>query len=291
MAFMRVMKLVEGCLRTLLSTPSVSKFSGLLSSLIAAGIALFLLTLACSRPDAFGPAAGSAENSPLLVAAAADLAGIQQPLADSFEKATGRKASIVFGSSGLLARQIEQGAPYDVYLSANEGYVQSLVSAGKLDPRTVTVYALGRLGLWSRGGEVRDLRDLTGRRVTRIAIANPAHAPYGVAARQALQNAGLWDELRGKIVYGENVRQALQFAESGNADVALTAWSLVFDRGGVLVGDNLHAPIRQTAAVVRTTTRPELAARFLEFLTGRAGGRILQTHGFKLPAPANAPAR
>ncbi len=190
---------------------------------------------------------------------------------------------MILGSSGILARQIEQGAPYDVYLSANESYVEGLVTAGKLARDSVRVYALGRLGIWSRDGRFRDLDDLTSERVLHIALANPAHAPYGVAAREALRKLNLWPELEPKVVYGENVRQALQYAESGNADAAVTAWSLVFNRGGVLVPAELHAPIRQSGGVATASRRPVAARRFLEFLRGPEGRKLLESNGFSLP--------
>lgn len=272
-------------MNALLSTSLLSNLSVSLSTLMTAAIALVLFATGCSRPDASGTVAGRGDANSVLVAAAADLAAVQQELDDAFERASGRKLNVVLGSSGILARQIEQGAPYDVYLSANQAYVQALVKSGKLDPQTVTVYAAGRLGIWSQGGAVKDLYDLTSDRIMHIAMANPAHAPYGVAAREALQKVGLWGELQRKIVYGENVRQALQYAESGNAEAALTAWSLLFDRGGVLIPNTLHAPIRQSGAVVQTSTKPALAHQFLEFLSGPIGRSILDSRGFAPPEP------
>ena len=270
-------------MKALLSTSSLSKLSPSLSSLVRAALVLLLFTTGCSRQEGSNPAATPADANSVLVAAAADLAAVQQPLDDAFELATGRRVNMVLGSSGILARQIEQGAPYDVYLSANQSYVQALAKAGKLDPQSITVYAVGRLGIWSQGGVIKDLDDLTSARIMHIAMANPAHAPYGVAAREALQKAGLWGELQPKIVYGENVRQALQYAESGNAEAALTSWSLLFDRGGVPVPSAMHAPIRQSGAVVQTSVKPALARQFLEFLNGPVGRSILDAHGFAAP--------
>ena len=265
---------------TLLSTTLLSKFSVSLSSCRTLAIlALLASTLACSpRSDAI-----SASEDTLVVAAAADLARLEAPLARAFEQATGRRMRTVLGSSGMLARQIEQGAPYDVYLSADQEYVRKLVESGKLDAGTVSVYAVGRLGLWAKAATVRDLKQLTASGIRHLGIANPAHAPYGLAAREALQNAGLWERLQPKLVYGETVRQALQYAESGNADVALTAWSLVFDKGGVLVTDSLHAPIRQTGAMVADSKRQALARQFLDMLNGPAGQSILTSYGFWPP--------
>ncbi len=182
----------------------------------------------------------------------------------------------------MLARQIEQGAPFDVFLSANEAFVEQLANAGRLDPASVRVYALGRLGLWSRDGKLRNLEELRNSRVLHVALANPAHAPYGTAARQLLQRRKLWKALEPKAVYGENVRQALQFAESGNADAVITAWSLLFDRGGVPLPAE-HDPIRQSGGAV--TGRPHQAAarRFMEYLGSAEARKILETHGFGVP--------
>lgn len=217
------------------------------------------------------------------MAGAADLSGVQDLLAKGFAEVSGQKVRFTLGASGMLARQIEQGAPYDVFLSANERFVDDLVKAGRLEPRSVRVYGLGRLGLWSKGGAIREVEQLRGTGVLHIALPNPVHAPYGAAAKELLQRRGVWPALERKVVYGENVRQALQFAESGNAEAVITAWSLVFDRGGVLLTAEGHAPIRQSGGVV--TGRPQAAAarQFLDFLGSERGRRILETHGFSVP--------
>jgi molybdate transport system substrate-binding protein len=211
------------------------------------------------------------------------LAGVQEPLARGFERAVGQKVRFTLGASGMLARQVEQAAPYDVFLSANEGFVAELVKARRLVPDSVRIYAYGRLGLWSRDGAVKTPADLRKSRVLHVAIANPVHAPYGAAARELLQREGLWREIEPKVVYGENVRQALQYAESGNADAAITAWPLVFDRGGLLLPDSDYAPIRQAAGVVAGRPGAARARRFLDFLVSPEGRRILEEHGFRVP--------
>ncbi len=188
---------------------------------------------------------------------------------------------MTLGASGMLARQIEAGAPYDVFLSANERYVNELAASGRLEPASVRLYAFGRLGLWSRDGRIRDVRELTAATVQRVAIANPAHAPYGAAAQDFLERLSLWKALQPKIVYGENVRETLEFAESGNADAAITAWSLVFDRPGAVLLPDHHAPIRQAGGIVKGTSQPDAARRFMEFLVGRDGQALLAAHGLK----------
>jgi len=213
----------------------------------------------------------------LLVAAAADVVRLEQPLREGFRKAAGGQIRFVFGSSGMLARQIENGAPYDVYLSANERFVHDLAAQGKLDPQSVRVYALGRVAIWSKDPSIRKLSDLGS--VRRLSLPNPAHAPYGVAARQALEKEGTWKNLEARVVYAENVRQALQFAETGNVDAAITAWSLVFDRGGILIPAGLHAPIRQAAGVVTSSSNRALASRFLDYLSSPDGRALLCRYG------------
>ncbi len=219
----------------------------------------------------------------LLVAAAADLAPLERPLAESLARVEGIKVRFVLGASGLLARQIEQGAPYDVFLSANEQFVKELADNGRLIPETVRTYAYGRLGLWSSSGKVRDAQDLLRPGVRHVAIANPKHAPYGVAAVAFLTGRGLWARLEPKVVYGENVRQALQYAESGNADAAITAWTLVYGSGGVLLPDTGHPPIRQAGGVVTGARHEAQARRVIEFLTGPGGRAILSSHGLGVP--------
>lgn len=214
----------------------------------------------------------------VLVGAAADLAVVREQLTERFQQLTGCRAKFVLGSSGLLAQQIRHGAPYDVFLSADSQYVSQLAGAEWLVPDSVATYAYGRLGLWSKTRIA--WAELTGERVRRIAMANPAHAPYGMAARQALQRAGLWAKIEGKVVYGENVRQALQFAESGNAEVAVTAWGLIFNNHGVLVDQHLHAPIEQSAGLTRQGNEKPASRRFLQFLMGAEGQGILAKNGF-----------
>lgn len=217
-----------------------------------------------------------AQPQPLLVAAAADLAPLEQPLSQAFGR-----VRFVFGASGMLSRQIEQGAPYDVYLSANEKFVAELASSGRILADTVRVYASGRLGLWAKNRSFTGLDQLRDKSLRHIAIANPAVAPYGAAAKQVLENQGLWKELQPRIVYGENVRQALQYAQSGNADAVITAWSLVFDRGALLLPDTLHSPIRQSGGVVASSKRLHEARAFMNFLAGDQARAILEAHGLK----------
>jgi molybdate transport system substrate-binding protein len=217
---------------------------------------------------------------PLIVAAASDLAPLEGDLSALYQKTYGKPLRFVVGSSGLLASQIRHGAPYDVYLSANVDFTAELERSGSLVPGSVRHYATGRLAVFSTNPAWRSLEALARPELKHIAIANPTHAPYGVAAKEILLHHGLWDRLKSRLVYGENIRQTLQLAESGNADAALVSWSLVREKGGVLLPASGHAPIRQTGGIVSGSGRKEDARRLLELLTGAAGRELLLKHGF-----------
>jgi molybdate transport system substrate-binding protein len=223
-------------------------------------------------------AIASVRAADLLVAAAADLA----PLTSELERGFGAPVKFSIGSSGSLARQIENGAPFDVFLSANDQFVTELAQQGKLDKTTVAIYALGRIAVWFPQGAGQSLDDLTKPSIKHVAIPNPQHAPYGVAARKALETRGLWKQIEPKIVYGENVRQSLQFAESGNADAVITSWTLLKGRGALLPAE-WHDPIRQAGGVVTSSPQPETARRFLKFLTSPEGRKILEKDGLFPP--------
>jgi molybdate transport system substrate-binding protein len=225
-------------------------------------------------------AAASASAADLLVAGASDLAPLTANLSQGFERIAHTKVTFTLASSGSLAKQVENGAPFDVFLSADEKLVKELVASGHLE--SSTVYALGRVALWSKDGRVKSLADLRNPSVLHIAIANPAHAPYGIAARKTLETQGLWRDVQPKMVYGENVRQALQFAESGNADAAITSWTLLIGRG-ILLPAEWHDPIRQAGGVVKSSSQPAIARQFVQFLISTEGRKILQAGGLFQP--------
>jgi len=225
----------------------------------------------------------AAQEQELSIAAASDLSGVSKQLTAEFEKQNPKvKVRFTLGSSGILARQIENGAPFDVLLSANERYILNLARGGHIEGFSARVYAIGVLGLWSQSGRIQRLEDLLN--VRHVALANPLHAPYGVAAREALERAELWSKVQPKAVYGENVRQALQFAESGNAEATLTAWPLILGRpGAVQIPGSFHQPIRQVGGVVKGSQQRALALAFLDFLTKGPGSAILEKAGFLKP--------
>lgn len=223
------------------------------------------------------------------VAAAADLSDAFAEVGVAFEKATGQRVLFTFGSSGLLATQISQGAPFDVFAAASRDYVEQTVSTDSCDLHSLAGYARGRLAIWSSGRQSwapKTLAELADPRVARIAIANPDHAPYGLAAKQALERAGAWQAVRPRLVLAENVRQALQFAASENADVALVALSLVIqDRAHpwTLIDDAMHQPLQQTLVVCKGGRNPVAGQDFAHFLRSPPGRAILQRYGFAGP--------
>ena len=230
----------------------------------------------------------AADPPTLTIFAAADLAFALRDLAPRFEKAHGVKLSLVLGSTGNLARQIEHGAPADLFFAANESFVDDLARVGAVIPATKGLYAQGRLVLATSrafGPKLTDLRQLAEARVRRVAIANPQHAPYGKAAEQALRKVGLWEAVQPKLVYGENIRHTLQFLQTGATDAGIVALSVasVPEIDWVAIDPALHAPLNQVVAVVRKSGRPELGLAFIQFIGGPEGRRIMKSYGFLLP--------
>ena len=237
----------------------------------------------------------SARAAPLRIAAAANLQkAMTEAIIPAFQKQTGEQITPTFGSTRLLATQIENGAPIDVFVAADTETPRALAAKGRLVPDTLRVYAVGKLVIWSRKDakhHPRRLQDLADPEYSKIAIANPALAPYGRAAQQALENTNLTVRVTPRIVQAENIGQALQYAQSGNADVALTALSLVVEdktNPYVIVPDSLHAPIAQAAGVVSGCAHPALARRFLAFLVSSQAAPIWKRYGYTLP-PAPRP--
>lgn len=229
------------------------------------------------------------------VAAASDLQLVLPKIAADFERRTGQKVNVSFGSSGNFLAQIQNGAPFDVFLSADIDYPRQLERAGLAEPGTMFPYAMGSLVLWTRKGSgvdvTRGLDGLLPARVRHIAIANPEHAPYGRAAVAALRSAGVYEQLRPKLVIGENVSQAAQFVESGNADAGLIPLSLARASAANTVGEyiaissSLYPPIEQAAIVVRASRHKDTARKFLAFLKDPDTVTILTAAGVGPPAP------
>ncbi len=224
-------------------------------------------------------------SAPVRVAAAADLARAFEQLEGALGREAGAPVVFSFGASALLAKQLHEGAPFDLFTAANVAFVDEAVAAGACDGASKRVWARGRLALWSKGG-VTSLAALSGDDVRRVAIANPAHAPYGLAAKQALSAAKVWDAVEDRLVLAENVRQALQFAETGNADAALVALALVSDGRApapVVVDEALHAPLDQALAVCTRGANRAGAEAVARFLVSPEGQAAMRRFGFTTP--------
>lgn len=224
----------------------------------------------------------------ITVAAAANLTNVFEEVGSAFKAKTGAEAVFNYGSTAQLAKQIENGAPFDLFAAADTEHVDSLVATRKLIGDSRAVYALGQLALWIPNGEktgIRELKDLASQRVRFIAVAQPELAPYGKATIEAFTNAHLWENLKPKVVYANNISQAKQLAASGNADVALTAYSLVLHEKGIVVkvDPHLYHAIEQALAIVASSGRIEEAKLFRAFVLGPEGRTILAKSGYMLP--------
>jgi molybdate transport system substrate-binding protein len=237
---------------------------------------------------------GNRASPPLRIAAASDLQSALPKLADRFQAKTGIAITLTFGASGQLSEQIKGGAPFDVFLAANEAFVRDLAGLGLIKRDSVHSYARGSLVLavyHELGEKVHSLADLANPEVKKIALANPATAPYGKAGKQALERAGLWAALEPKIVVAESVRQALIYAQKGDAEAALVGRAIasVPEVRLVELDPKLYDPIIQAIGVVAATARTTDAEQFARFVLDEEGQGILKEFGFT-SADANTPA-
>ena len=248
-------------------------------------LGLFLLLVV----QALLPAAQAGER--ITVAAAADLKFAMDEIVADFRSARPDDAvEVVYGSSGKFATQIRQGAPFDLYFSADIAYPRALEAEGlALGP--TRPYAVGRIVLWSRTRDAGALRlqDLADPALGRIAIANPRHAPYGKRAEEALRAAGVWDAVQPRLVQGENIAQTAQFVQTGNAAVGIIALSLALNpalagQGGYhLIDAVLHAPLEQGFILTRKAEGKALATAFADYIGSAAARAVLVRYGFELP--------
>lgn len=229
----------------------------------------------------------------ITVAAASDLTFAMNDIVANFQKATGCTVRLSLGSSGNFLTQIENGAPFDVFFSADIAYPQKLESDGLAAPGSTYLYAIGKIVLWTRNGSGVDVSKgfsvLRGPFVKKLAIANPEHAPYGRAAEEALHKAGVYDAVKDRIVLGENISQTAQFVESGNADAGIIALSLTLsptmkDKGLAWnIPENLYSPIQQGAVALRAAKNPQGAQQFMDYVKTPATAALLERYGFVLP--------
>ena len=236
----------------------------------------------------------SSKKESLVVSAAADLMPAFTEMGMLFEKESGIKTTFNFGSTGQLAQQIEKGAPVDLFAAANQSYIDELEKKGLIISETRALYAQGRIVIWTRMEsrlKPAALEDLTNPEISKIAIANPDHAPYGGAAREALQSAGIWEKVSPKLIFGENIRQTMQYAESGNVAAAIVALSLCRQGEGrwVVVPSELHKPLNQALAVIKNSRHESEARRFAQFINSETGRGIMRNYGFTLPSSGSIP--
>ena len=234
------------------------------------------------------------EEAPIRVAAAADLKFAMEELSKEFEAKTGTKVDITSGSSGNFLAQIRNGAPFDLFFSADIGYPKMLEAVGLAEPGTLYEYAVGRILLWTLADAKVDVKRqgwnaLLDPAVQKIAIANPEHAPYGRAAITALQRAGIYEQVKEKLVFGENISQAAQFVQSGNAQVGIIARSLAASprmSGGKSwpIPTEMYPTIEQAAVIIKASRNKKAAQEFLHFVKSESGRRILEQYGFTLPS-------
>jgi molybdate transport system substrate-binding protein len=246
---------------------------------IAISLAVVLVGAACS---------GKSNERTVRVAAASDLSRAFAEVGKEFTSKTGIQPIFDFGSSGLLAKQIAQGAPFALFAAANREYVDQAVASGHCDGKSITPYARGRVVVWTPNGVAAPakLEDLTDARFEHVAIANPDHAPYGHAAKQALERAGLWSRLEGRIVIADSVQATMQYAQAHTVQASLVALSLavVTDGGSFLpIEASLYDPLEQSLVVCGTGEQADAARQLVAFLASSAGREIMTRYGFTLP--------
>ena len=253
-------------------TPRVSLLSRTLS--IAA---LAILSAACRN----------SEPGSLTVAAAANLTDVFGRIGEVFTRQTGMHVVFIYGSTSQLAQQIENGAPFDVFAAADTSHIDALVQAGKILPDSRAIYARGRLALWippNSKAPIARPEDLAANAIRFVAIAKPEAAPYGAAAVEALRGLGIWEKVESKIVYASNINMSKQFAATGNADAAFTAYSLVAGQPGraILIDPKLHRPIDQALGILSASSRQAGARQFAAFLAGDKSRSILSQFGYEI---------
>ena len=246
-----------------------------------------LLFVACSLL-----LATAARAEKITIAAAADLKFAMDEIITGFNKSSsGSEVQVVYGSSGKFHTQIQQGAPYDLFFSADIAFPRELAKQGQASSE-VKPYAIGRVVLWSAGMDATKmtLATLADPKITKIAIANPKHAPYGKRAEEALRSSGLWDKVQHKLVYGENIAQTAQYVQSGNAQVGILALSLVVNpelsqKGGFyLIPYNLHNPLEQGYVITKLGAGKPLAKKFAEYMGSKPARAVMTKYGFVLPS-------
>lgn len=231
------------------------------------------------------------QSRELTVAAAANLTETFAEVGEKFTQQSGVRVVFSFGATADLAKQIENGAPFDVFAAADTIHIEQLEQKGLLTPGTKALYARGRLVMWLPPGsrlKAQRIQDITAKEFERIAIAKPDVAPYGRATVESLQALGIWTEIESKVIYGQNVSQTRQYTSTGNAEVAFIPFALVKPGEGIYleVGEELHQPIDQALGIIKESPHQEPARQFVSFLLQGEGQGILLSKGYQKP-PAN----
>ena len=242
------------------------------------------------------PAQASAGE--IKVAAAADLTFAFKGVVAGFEKQSGNTVRLTYGSSGNFYAQIRNGAPFDLFFSADISFPQKLEAAGLAEPGTIYEYAQGEIVIWAPNSSKLDLSKglavLLDPGIRKIAIANPLHAPYGAAAVAALKHDGIYDQVKGKFVEGENIAQTAQFVQSGNADIGIVALSIalapVMASAGhyAVIPPDDYPPLKQAAVILKSSNANTVARQFLEFLKEPATVALMRQYGFVIPGDTAA---
>lgn len=238
--------------------------------------------------------AATAQAGEITIAAASDLNFAFKEIVADFEKKTGHTVKLSLGSSGNFFAQLSNGAPFDLFFSADIGYPKKLMEAGLAEPGTLSLYAVGRIVVWAPKGSPIDvgaqgMKALQHPSVQKIAIANPKHAPYGRAAVTAMEHFKVHDAVKGKLVLGENISQAAQFIQTGGADIGIIALSLAVAPAMKEAGSYWEVPLEaypkleQGAVMLKTAGDPRAARAFLDYIKSPEGSAALKQHGFFVP--------
>lgn len=226
----------------------------------------------------------STTSAKIVVAASANLNEVLPELTNQFTRDTGIGVVSSFGATADLARQIENGAPFDVFASADTLHMDNLATKGLLTPGSRALYARGRLVMWvpANGLKAERIEDISGAAFERVAIAKPDIAPYGRATIESLEALGIWKQIERKVVYGQSVAQTKQFAATGNAEVAFIPLALVKPGEGTYlqIDEHLHQPINQALGIMKASPNPEAARKFVDFLLSPPAQEILQRKGY-----------
>jgi molybdate transport system substrate-binding protein len=248
-------------------------------------VGLVLISVSCHPRSSKNIQANRLE---LVVAAAANLTDAFAEIGPRFTGKTGIHVVFTFGATADLARQIENGAPFDVFAAADTTHVDLLESKGLITPGTRALYARGRLVMWLPPGstlKATQIGDITAKEFERVAVAKPDIAPYGQATVESLRSLGIWNQIQPKVIYGQNVSQTKQYAATGNAEVAFIPLALVKPGEGtyIEVNEESHKPINQALGIVKDSAKQAAARQFVDFLLGAEGQDILLQKGYSKP--------